>query len=276
MDNTLKNPFPRTQKAGCPDAGFFTVGSGDRTRRIAFLRRPAMVGGGAPPGLVWLGGFNSNMRGIKADALDRRAAEQGRACLRFDYSGHGESGGAFETSTIGMWLEESVAAVRALTDGPNVLVGSSMGGWLALLCARALHASGDQSRLMGLVLIAPAVDFTERLIWEPMPAKAKAELGRTGVWLRPSRYSAAPDRISKGLIEEARDHLLLGGAIRAHCPIHILQGMQDQDVPWRDALALVEHLAGDPVSLTLVKDGDHRLSRDEDIARIWAAVEAMG
>ncbi|SFK27213.1 Esterase/lipase [Methylocapsa palsarum] len=225
--------------------------------------------------MVWLGGFNSNMRGTKAEALDRKAAEQGRACLRFDYSGHGDSEGAFGDSTIGMWLTESLAAIRACTDGPSVVVGSSMGGWLALLCARALHASGEQSRLKGLVLIAPAVDFTERLIWDEMSVKAKKEMDRTGVWLRPSPYSAEPDRISKGLIEEGRAHLLLGGPVRAYCPVHILQGMQDEVAPWRRALTLVEHLAGDPVSLTLVKDGDHRLSRDEDIARLFAAVEAI-
>jgi pimeloyl-ACP methyl ester carboxylesterase len=255
--------------------GFFTVGSGDRMRRIAFVRRPSAAVGAARPALIWLGGFNSNMRGAKAEALDLRAASQGRACFRFDYSGHGESEGVFEESTIGMWLEESLTAVRAFSEGPIIVAGSSMGGWLALLCALARHASAQQSRLRGLVLIAPAIDFTERLIWDRMPAKARTAMNRAGVWLRPSRYSPAPDRISKGLIEEARDHLLFGAAIRAYCPVHILHGMQDQDVPWRHALTLVEHLAGDPVSLTLVKDGDHRLSRAVDIARIWAAVEAM-
>ena len=215
------------------------------------------------------------MRGEKASHLDRAAAAAGRACLRFDYSGHGESGGLFEGATIGMWLEETLAAFRALTAGPQILVGSSMGGWLALLVARALAEGGEAGRLAGLVLIAPAVDMTEKLIFEKMSRKARAELEKTGVFLRQSPYEAQPHPISREFIAEGRGHLLFGGTIRSHCPVHILQGMQDEAVPWRHALALVEHMHGDPVTLTLVKDGDHRLSRPEDLARLWAAVEGI-
>ena len=253
---------------------FFNIGEGPSARRIAYLRRAANPASGRT-GLVWLGGFRSNMRGEKASHLDRRTVAEGRACLRFDYSGHGKSEGAFARATIGMWLEESLAALRTLTEGAQIVVGSSMGGWLALLLARALAASGEEARLAGLVLIAPAVDMTEKLIFEKMTRKAGAELDKTGVWLRQSPYEAQPHPISREFIEEGRSHLLFGGVIRSHCPVHILQGMRDEAVPWRHALALVEHMPGDPVTLTLIKDGDHRLSRPEDLARIWAAVEGM-
>jgi alpha-beta hydrolase superfamily lysophospholipase len=224
---------------------------------------------------VWLGGFGSDMRGIKASFLDRIGAASGLAVLRFDYSGHGESGGRFEDGTIGLWLEEALAALGCLTQGPQVIVGSSMGAWLALLVARVLQARGEGARLAGLVLLAPAVDFTEKLLWERMGPQARAELEKAGTWRRRSAYSADPAPITKELIEEGRRHLLLGSTIRTYCPVHIIQGMADDDVPWQHATTLVEHLAGDPVTLTLVKDGDHRLSRAEDLARLEVAVEAI-
>lgn len=254
---------------------FLVVGNGCRARRIAYLRR-APKPGTARPGIVWLGGFRSDMHGIKAAHLDCDARESGRAYVRFDYSGHGLSEGRFEAGTIGDWLEETLAAVRALTNGPQILAGSSMGGWLALLAARALHESGEANRLKGLVLIAPAVDFTEALILAKMSPASRSELAKTGVWLRASAYAPEPYPITWELIEEGRKHLLFGGVIRTHCPVHILQGMQDADVPWRHATELAEHLPADPVSLTLVKDGDHRLSREEDLARLSAALEAIG
>lgn len=257
----------------CPQ--YLDVGGDVFPRRIAYVRRAAHSGG-QRPGIVRLAGIRSSMQAVKALHLDRYAAQTGRAYLRFDYSGHGLSAGKFEAGTIGMWLEESLAVVRRLTDGPQILVGSSMGGWLALLAARALNESGEAERLKGLVLIAPAVDFTEALIFAKMPASARAELLEKGVWLRPSAHSAARYPIARELIEEGRNHLLFGGAVRAYCPVHILQGMQDENIPWRHAMTLVEHLAFDPVSLTLVKDGDHRLAREEDLARLSAAIEAMG
>ena len=236
-------------------------------RRIAYLRRR-----GAGPGVVWLPGFKSDMRSGKAEAVAAWAARNGRAMLRFDYSGHGESGGRFEDGTIGAWLDDAVAMIRAETSGPQILVGSSMGGWLALLAARALAGGAP---LAGMVLIAPAVDFTQALMWERMPAEARAAIERDGVWLRQSAYALDPYPITRALIEEGRGHLLLGGAIRTHCPVHIIQGMQDEDVPWTHAMMLVEHLAGDPVVISLVKDGDHRLARDEDIQRLLGAVEGL-
>jgi len=249
---------------------FIEVGIGSASRRIAMRCRP-----GAPPDLFWLGGFKSDMQGTKAAALDRFAAEHKRACVRFDYSGHGESGGAFEDGTIGRWLEDSLAAYAAAASGPQILIGSSMGGWIALLLIRELKRRAAEQKLapvVGLVLIAPAVDFTEELMWKAFSPKVKREIETQGFWLRPSEYSEAPYPITRALIEEGRNHLLLGRLIETGCPVRILQGVQDPDVPWQHAVELTSRLAHDDVVLTLVKDGDHRLSRPEDIERLLAAV----
>jgi pimeloyl-ACP methyl ester carboxylesterase len=229
---------------------------------------------GAPPGLFWLGGFKSDMRGTKAEALDQWAEQQGRACTRFDYSGHGESGGAFEDGTIGRWLEDSLAVFTEVCSGPQILIGSSMGGWLALLLARELQRRGGTppASVAGMVLIAPAVDFTEALMWKRFPAKVKREIEKAGVWERPSAYGDGPYPITRALIEDGRNHLMLGHLIETGCPVRILQGVQDKDVPFAHAMELVSRLAHDDVVLTLVKDGDHRLSRPEDIERLTAAV----
>ncbi|HVL71630.1 MAG TPA: alpha/beta hydrolase [Beijerinckiaceae bacterium] len=244
---------------------FLEVGAGADARRIAVLTRD-----GRAPAVVWLGGFRSDMRSTKAEALDAWAERTGRAFVRFDYSGHGDSGGRFEEATISRWLEDSLSVVATFGGERPVLVGSSMGGWLALLAARAMREPPG-----GLVLIAPAVDFTERLMWDLFPADIRRAIEEKGVYLRPSLYSEEPYPITRGLIEDGRRHLLLGGPIATGCPVHILQGMQDPDVPWRHALELVEHLPGESVSMTLVKDGDHRLSRPEDLDRLIAAIEAI-
>lgn len=228
---------------------------------------------GKSPGLFWLGGFKSDMKGTKAVALDAWAAAEGRACVRFDYSGHGESGGDFRDGTIGRWLEESVAVYRQFAKGPQVVIGSSMGGWLALLLARRLSGLKDAAPIAGMVLIAPAVDFTEELMWKQFPDAIKHEIESKGVWMRPSDYGEEPYPITRGLIEDGRKHLLLGGLIETGCPVHILQGVKDPDVPWQHAVELVSRCARDDVVLTLVKDGDHRLSRPEDIERLIAAVK---
>ena len=226
---------------------------------------------GGGPGLFWLGGFKSDMKGTKAEALSQWARENGRACVRFDYSGHGESAGDFRNGTIGRWLEESLAVFEAHAEGPQVVVGSSMGGWIALLLLRALRKRTASGKAAGLVLIAPAVDFTEVLMWQRFPAKVKKEIEEQGVWLRPSEYDE-PYPITRALIEDGRNHLLLGGMIETGCPVRILQGVQDPDVPWNHAVALTSRLAQDDVVLTLVKDGDHRLSRPEDLERLIKAV----
>jgi pimeloyl-ACP methyl ester carboxylesterase len=236
-------------------------------RRLAWL---SQQGAGAP--VIWLGGFRSDMRATKAEALAGWAREHGNAFLRFDYAGHGESGGDFARWTLSHWLEDALAIVAGCTR-PPVLVGSSMGGWIALLAARRLL--GTALAPAGMVLIAPAVDFSEDLMWAQMPEAIRETILRDGVWNRPSAYAPEPTPITRALIEDGRRHLLFGSEIRTGCPVHILQGMADPDVPWRQALKLVEHLAGDPVTLTLVKDGDHRLSTPADIARLTAAVAAM-
>jgi pimeloyl-ACP methyl ester carboxylesterase len=246
---------------------FIEVGKDEAARRIAVRARK-----GAAPGLFWLGGFNSDMQGTKALALDAWAAEHQRACVRFDYSGHGESGGAFIDGTIGRWLEESVAVFEQFCRGPQVVIGSSMGGWMALLLAREIaKRDGSRASLAGLVLIAPAPDFTEALMWNRLSPEARHDIETQGVWLRPSQYGA-PYPITRALIEDGRNHLLLGSAIDVGCPVRILQGAQDPDVPWKHAFALAHRLPKDDVVLTVIQDGDHRLSRPQDIARILAAV----
>jgi pimeloyl-ACP methyl ester carboxylesterase len=273
---------------------FVEVGEGDARRRIAVRTRAGSAPGstgrapgstsGAPgsttgaPGLFWLGGFNSDMRGTKALALDSWAAEHGRACIRFDYSGHGESGGAFIDGTIGRWLEEAVEVFEQFAQGPQVVIGSSMGGWMALLLTRALASRATKrATLAGLVLIAPAPDFTEQLMWNAFSDEIREEIRTKGVWMRPSEYGdGTPYPITRALIEEGRNHLLLGSAIEVGCPVRILQGAQDPDVPWQHAFALAHRLPAEDVVLTMIQDGDHRLSRPQDIARIMAAVAEMG
>jgi pimeloyl-ACP methyl ester carboxylesterase len=269
-----------------PDAvlDFIDVGEGPSARRIAVRRRATQESGqesGQGPGLVWLGGFKSDMQGSKAVALDEWARDHGRAVVRFDYSGHGESGGDFVDGTIGRWLEESVAVFERFCDGPQVLIGSSMGGWMALLLAREIKKRQEtqqaKASLAGLVLIAPAPDFTEELMWKNFPAAVKKEIETKGVWLRPSDYGdGSPYPITRNLIEEGRNHLVLGSAIDLGCPVRILQGAQDPDVPWQHAFALTHRLPADDVVLTMIQDGDHRLSRPQDIARILAAVAEIG
>ena len=253
------------------EPAFIRVGHDSGARRIAVRARA-----GGSPGLFWLGGFNSDMMGTKALALDAWAAEHGRACVRFDYSGHGESGGAFVEGTVGRWLEESVAVFEQFCRGPQVVIGSSMGGWMALLLAREIARRGvSGASLASLVLIAPAPDFTEALMWNRFSPEIRREIETRGVWLRPSQYGE-PYPITRALIEEGRNHLLLGSAIDVGCPVRILQGAQDPDVPWQHAFALAHRLPSDDVVLTMIQDGDHRLSRPQDIARIIAAVAELG
>jgi pimeloyl-ACP methyl ester carboxylesterase len=247
-----------------------SVTVGQDARRIAVLARE-----GKGPPVVWLGGFKSDMRATKATALDEWAARNGRAFVRFDYSGHGESAGAFEEGTISRWLEDALAVIERFVRERPILVGSSMGGWISLLAARHLREDRPDLAPVGMVLIAPAVDMTERLMWERFPEDLRRRVQETGVYHRPSAYSDEPYPITWKLIEDGRRHLLLDRPIQVGCPVHILQGMEDPDVPWSHALELVEHLPGDSASVTLIRDGDHRLSRPEDIERLIAAVAAM-
>jgi pimeloyl-ACP methyl ester carboxylesterase len=237
--------------------------------RLAYARLP-----GKGPGVVFLPGFRSDMQGSKAVALRDHCAAQGRALLRFDYSGHGESVGRFEDGTIGAWAADAIDAFDSLTAGPQVLVGSSMGGWIALLLARHLARIGEIKRLAGLVLIAPAWDMTERLMAHRMTPEIKAILDRDGVHYEPSLYGD-PYPITKHLIEEGRNHLIGVETLHLDLPVRILQGMCDPDVPWGHALDLVDLLCCGDVELTLIKGGDHRQSRPEDLRRLESTVAAL-
>jgi pimeloyl-ACP methyl ester carboxylesterase len=212
------------------------------------------------------------MAGSKAGAMDEFAGGRGLAATRFDYSGHGQSAGRFEDGTISRWLEEARAVFDRLAGGREIVVGSSMGGWIALLLAESLRDSG---RVAGLVLIAPAVDMTRALMWDTWSKTAQKTLMSGGVYLRRSEYSEEPYPITRALIEDGDRHLFGERLIEVGCPVHILQGMEDKDVPWRHAQNLVTRLASDDVVLTLVKDGDHRLSRPEDIELLNAAIDGL-
>ena len=223
---------------------------------------------GSGPAVVWLGGFKSDMSGTKSQALADWALAGGRAYVRFDYLGHGESSGAFEKGTITRWREDALAVLDALTDGDVVLVGSSMGGWIACLAAMA-----QPERVRAMVLIAPAADFTERLMKPGLPPEGLAALNADGVWLRPSEYGD-PYPITRTLLDDgARWSILQAQEIPITVPVRILQGGCDPDVPWRHALELANALKSQDVVFTLIKDGDHRLSRPRDIERLIAAVE---
>ena len=229
---------------------------------------------GAEPGIVWLGGYKSDMLGTKAQTLSDWADREGRAFLRHDYSGHGESGGAFADGTISKWLGESLAVFQRFTTGKQILVGSSMGAWIALRMVQELRKAGDSS-VVGLVLLAPAPDFTTELV-EPALTKAqKRALAEKGFFEEPSDYSAEPYIYTSALIEDGRNNRVMTGPIDTHCPVHILQGLADADVPASHALKLVSLLPADDVTLSLIPDGDHRLSRPQDLDMIINAVAAM-
>ncbi len=225
---------------------------------------------GRGPTVVWLGGFRSAMSGTKAQALAEWALAGGRDYLRFDYFGHGESQGRFQDGTVTRWRGDALTVIDELTSGPVVLVGSSMGGWLACLAAVA-----RPGRIKALVLVAPAADFTERLIAPGLPAEAIAAMDAQGFWSRPSLYDEGGYPISRTLLEDGARWSILPGPVPIEAPVRILQGGDDPDVPWRHALELAQALKGDDVVFTLIRDGDHRLSRARDIERLIAAVEEV-
>ena len=232
---------------------------------IAYHRRT-----GKRPGIVFLGGFMSDMTGTKAKTLDAFAAARGQAYLRFDYFAHGASSGDFAEATIGRWKEDAIAVFDQLTEGPQILVGSSLGGWLMLLLALA-----RPERVAALVGIAAAPDATEDLMWARFPPKVRDEIMREGAARLPSEYSADGYLFTRKLIEEGRRHLVTRGAIPIACPVRLLHGMKDPDVPWQTSLALAERLQSRDVQVTLVKDGDHRLSTESDLALLTRTIEAL-
>ena len=218
---------------------------------------------GQGPCLVWLGGFKSDMSGSKAQALADWAHAEGREFLRFDYFGHGISSGDFARGKISLWRDDVLAVLDELTSGPVVLIGSSMGGWLACLVALA-----RPERVKSLVLIAPAADFTDKLMQPSLSPEALLAIDQDGFWMRPSDYGDEGYPITKALLEDGRQWSILPGPVAITCPVRILQGGQDPDVPWDHALTLAQALAGPDVVFTLIRDGDHRLSRPQDIARL--------
>ena len=252
---------------------FISVGKGKNERHIAVRHDERRA-----PGLFWLSGFKSDMLGTKAEALADWAATQELTCTRMDYSGHGESGGEFVDGTISLWLEEAVTVFKHFCKGPTIVIGSSMGGWMALLLAKTLQKQNEkiEGSLAGMVLIAPAADFTEELMWKhEFTEEIKQEIMEIGRFERPSEYEDSPYIITKGLIEDGRKNLLLGEPIVTGCQTIILQGQKDDSVPWQHALRIVEQIAEDDVVLTFIKDGDHRLSRPEDLQRMLTAVRDL-
>lgn len=225
---------------------------------------------GKNPGVVFLHGFKSDRSGGKALAVEAFCRDRGQAFLRFDCQGHGESSGLFEEGSIGLWLEDALAAFDALTEGPQILVGSSMGGWLALLLALQ-----RPQRVAGLLGLAAAADFTEDLIFDAFTPRQKTQLLSEGRVLIEDCYGGAPYPITRQLIEEGRRHLLLHGPIGVVCPVRLIHGLADADVPWRTALRLQEHLTGPDVEVTLVKGGGHRLSEPQDISRMLAVLARL-
>ena len=234
-------------------------------QRLAYEAVP-----GDGPTVLWLGGFNSDMAGTKAQALADWAAERGRGYVRFDYFGHGASSGAFVDGTISRWRSDALAVIDQLTSGRLVLVGSSMGGWIATLVALA-----RPDRVAGLVLVAPAADMTDKLMEPELGPEARQALASDGVWVRPSPYGPG-DPISRALLEDGRSWSVLPGPVACDGPLRVLQGGADTDVPWRHALALARAWRGEDVVFTLVRDGDHRLSRPQDLARLVGTIEALG
>ncbi|MCA1370655.1 alpha/beta hydrolase [Bradyrhizobium sp. BRP14] len=250
------------------------VGTGELRRSIAmriFRAEPAS----SQPALVWLGGYRSDMTGTKAIEVEGHARAVGTDCIRFDYSGHGSSGGDYRDGTISRWIEESLAVVDHAAAPRMILIGSSMGAWIALRLIEKLRAHGEADRVAGLVLIAPAPDFTAELIEPNLTDVEKASLAERGFFEEPSEYSPEPNIFTRALIEDGRDNRVMKGPVETGCPVHILQGMRDPDVPYTHALKLMEHMPADDVVMTLIRDGDHRLSREEDIAKLKQAIDGM-
>ncbi|MBL4621493.1 MAG: alpha/beta hydrolase [Immundisolibacteraceae bacterium] len=226
---------------------------------------------GQSPGVIFCGGFMSDMTGTKAQTLEAHCAAQGRAFVRFDYLGHGQSSGKFADGTIGRWQEDSLAVFDELTEGPQVVVGSSMGGWISLLLALQ-----RPERIQGLLLLAPAPDFTEQMFNQEFNDAERAQLKKHGRVLRPTDYGDQPYTITQNLINEARQQLLLTrDQIEVSCPVDIVHGMQDTDVAWQRSLLLTEKLRSQRVALHYIKQGDHRLSEPEDLKRLCHLVEGL-
>lgn len=262
------------EATGTEQSEVIAVGTGEAARSIALLSRKP-VGPGTATTLFWLSGYRSDMGGSKAVEVDALAESLGLGCIRFDYSGHGISGGEFRDGTISRWLEEALAVLDHARPERIVVIGSSMGGWIALRLLQELRKREMAPAVLGLVLIAPAPDFTTDLIEPHLTAAERTSLEERGYFEEPSAYSPEPNIYTRALMDDGRLNRVLDGIIQTACPVHILQGMQDKDVPHAHAMKLVEHLPSDDVVLTLIRDGDHRLSRPQDLERMRAAITAL-
>jgi pimeloyl-ACP methyl ester carboxylesterase len=253
---------------------FLDIGTNGARRRIAYIHEPAKTPSGV--GLLWLAGYKSDMASTKATELARFARENGYGCTRFDYSGHGLSSGAFEAGTIGAWLDEAEAVFLRVTRGPQIIVGSSMGGYIALLLLRRLLRTNaaEAARIAALLLIAPAWDMTEELMWKQFPEDARREIVERGVYLQPSEYGE-PYAITRALIEEGRAHLFARAPFDPGRPVVILQGCRDEAVPLAHARELLSFLDGGWARLIEIRDGEHRLSRPEDLALLFATLNEL-
>jgi pimeloyl-ACP methyl ester carboxylesterase len=232
---------------------------------IAYRRIP-----GSAPGIVFLAGLRSDMTGVKASYLDEYCRRRGRAYVRFDYFGHGASSGDFANGTVGRWAEDAIAVIDELSAGPQILVGSSMGGWIMLLAAHA-----RPNRIHALVGIAAAPDATEDLLWSRLDAAQRSELLTSGSVTLPSEYDPAGYTYTRSLIEDGKRHLVMRAPIALDCPVRLLHGMRDASVPWETSLRLAEQLTSPDVAVTLVKDGDHRLSNQTDLARLATTLDEL-
>jgi pimeloyl-ACP methyl ester carboxylesterase len=243
------------------------------TRRLRFPDGSSLAyrkSPGGPPTVVWLGGFTSDMTGTKATALEAYCRERGFGCVRFDYQGHGASSGRFRDGTIGRWVSDAVAVVDRLTEGPAVLVGSSMGGWLMVLAALA-----RPDRVTGLVGIASAPDFTEELLWPCLGEAGQRELMDREMVPIPNPYGPEPTVVTRRLIEEGREHLVLRRPIPVTCPARLLHGLEDAEVPWETSVRLAQALQGRDVVVSLLKGADHRCSDPRSLERIFRAVDEV-
>ena len=251
------------------------AGPADGKRRIAYLQSTPVAA--KAPGFIWLQGLKSEMISTKATALAAWCDAHGFTCTRFDYSGHGRSDGRFENGTIGAWLEEALAVFDQLTQGPQILVGSSTGGYVALLMLRQLLREDPvrAARIKALILIAPAWDLTETLMWQRFPESGRRAITETGVYLRPSNYGDGPYAITRAFIEEGRRHLIAPAGFDPGRPVHVLHGLLDEDVPWEHTLELDATLTGDHVRVMAVPDGDHRLARPEDLDLLFQSAAAL-
>ena len=257
-----------------PTPQMLEVGTGSDRRCIACLSDPPRITSSA--GLFWLSGYNSDMASTKATVIAEHAHERGLGCTRFDYSGHGQSEGQFTDGTIGRWLDEAYAVFTRATTGPQIVIGSSMGGYIALLLLRRLErdAPADAVRLRSLILIAPAWDMTEELMWKTFSETQRRTLMEEGVLLRPSEYGE-PYPITRALIEEGRNHLLAGQPFDPGRPVSILQGLQDPDVPAAHTRKLLQILTGEWAEITEVPDGEHRLSRPQDLDLLRGLIDDL-